>query len=323
MKTTKIFANVTCAVLVRMIVLAILSVSLFSGCGDPPPSYEEHVINQQPSPKTPGEESENGGNTSGENNGNTSSAYIGTKAPEEPKEVGDIVFNDGSALPYTTNLALTPQQQMSAIAIIFYKGTRLNTYFGENDSRTDISTSRTLGVGFKIGHGLAWCTNSGASLHHRTDNIVCDTQGGVFLNDLNGSDNLEQLSEALGDFDDTSTERNYPAFYYAKNYKNYDSKLGDHYQDGWFLPSYAELYCILQNGLGNNKVFDLEAVAKSVLRSPEKVFIDSSFWSSSQYWDMDDNSIEFAHYIEFSNPSVLSINQKYITFDVCCIREFN
>ena len=37
--------------------------------------------------------------------------YIGTKAPTETKIVGDIMFSDGSATPYTADLELTSEQK--------------------------------------------------------------------------------------------------------------------------------------------------------------------------------------------------------------------
>ena len=49
--------------------------------------------------------------------------YIGTKVPTEAKAVGDIVFSDGSATPYTSNLTLTDTQKSAAVAVIFYVGT--------------------------------------------------------------------------------------------------------------------------------------------------------------------------------------------------------
>lgn len=63
--------------------------------------------------------------------GGTTPTYIGTRNPTDAKEVGDIVFNDGSATPYTTELTLTPEQKDAAIAVIFYVGTGLNSDVNE------------------------------------------------------------------------------------------------------------------------------------------------------------------------------------------------
>ncbi|MBO4727614.1 MAG: hypothetical protein J5631_04250, partial [Spirochaetaceae bacterium] len=64
-------------------------------------------------------------------------SYLGTKAPTEPKFVGDIVFNDGSATPYKSKLKLSDEQKNAAIAVIFYVGTDCS----------DDGSNRTLGVG--------------------------------------------------------------------------------------------------------------------------------------------------------------------------------
>ena len=90
--------------------------------------------------------------------------------------VGDIVFKDGSATPYTDTLTLTPEQKAAAIAVIFYKGTGLNSY-----------------------------------VNHK---------------------------------DDTADPDLYPAFYFAKNYKDQPGSRvkNTDYETGWFLPSIAEIW---------------------------------------------------------------------------------
>ena len=60
------------------------------------------------------------------------------------KDVGDIVFADGSATPYYTGLELTDDEKEKTIAMIFYSGTECL-----NNSR-----QRTLGAGVGIGHSF-------------------------------------------------------------------------------------------------------------------------------------------------------------------------
>lgn len=85
-----------------------------------------------------------GGNGGGAGGGGTTPTYIGTKNPTDAKAVGDIVFNDGSATPYTADLKLTPEQKDAAIAVIFYVGTGLNS---DVNGVANTTTSRILGVG--------------------------------------------------------------------------------------------------------------------------------------------------------------------------------
>jgi len=159
------------------------------------------------------------------------SEYIlGSKIPYETKAVGDIVFYDGSATPYTSGLTLTDAQKNAAIAVIFYVGTELN-------NANDTTTVRTLGVGLQQSENeLAWTAGNAANINISTVNP----------SDKNGSDNLEQIGQFLdqnGSTDDTGDASKYPAFYYAKNYKNVTGShvAGTAYETGWYLPSLSEL----------------------------------------------------------------------------------
>lgn len=209
---------------------------------------------------------------------------IGTKAG--PDTVGDIVFNDGSAMPYADFAVLASDDERNAlkpyaIALIFYKGTELN---GDADNGApDTTTVRTLGIGLKyIRVGLAWCTTSAQAYSNELTTIKCPPSGETgaltFTGDKNGSDNLEQIAAFLGASNDTGVGLNstkteeeaaelYPAFYFAKNYKNEiigsedTSRIpaGSEFETGWYLPTIAELFQIYAKGMGADKVIDLNA----------------------------------------------------------------
>lgn len=170
-----------------------------------------------------------------------STILIGTKAPNSVKAVGDIVFTDGSASPYTEEL--TDEQKAAAIAVIFYAG-------DENDTLGE----KTLGVGLKE-EKTKWClweASAGVKNQKTVDTILCIPTGetGAYIfdedADKDGSDNLEQISQWLKDNnieDDTSKESNYPAFYFAKNYKTTALNVSStSYEYGWYIPSFAELF---------------------------------------------------------------------------------
>ncbi len=187
--------------------------------------------------------------------------YWGLKKPSEQKDVLDIVFNDGSASAYSNNLALTDEQKNAAIAVIFYVGTECS-----NDGRT-----RTLGIGLNFADSLAWCARDANAYLKHIDSIHCEVEiyEGVFEtgipglsswmamwynriispSDADGSDNLSQMAKALGGNDDTSSAEKYPAFYFAKNYKEQEGShvKGTAYEDGWYLPSAVECQKICVN----------------------------------------------------------------------------
>lgn len=274
-------------------------------------------------------------NSSGSGSGTTddflNSPYIGTKAPTEAKAVGDIVFNDGSAMSYTDFEALDTDsketKKTSAIALIFYKGTDLNS--DAENGTADTTTSRTLGVGLKHNrNGLAWCRKTSSSdyadaFDKNITTIQCPASGSdgalTFTGDKNGSDNLEQIEDFEG-VNDTVTAENYPAFYFGKNYATStvtNIAAGSEFATGWYLPSIAELFQIYANGKGANKVFDIDTASKNL--GGDK-FEDSYYWSSSQYVPFDTAAYFFLFY--YGNCGYAGGKQED-SYYVCCIREFN
>lgn len=144
--------------------------------------------------------------------------YIGSKTPTETKAVGDIVFTDGSASPYTEEL--TDEQKAAAIAVIFYVG-------DENDTLG----AKTLGVGLDISVTTKWGVDSDNDKEHATSMI-------------DGKRNTDEIKEMI-DWTEEWAEGNfsyyYPAFYFCVNYnvKGFTS--------GWYLPAKEEVQKIYDN----------------------------------------------------------------------------
>ncbi|MBR5096881.1 MAG: right-handed parallel beta-helix repeat-containing protein, partial [Treponema sp.] len=181
-------------------------------------------------------------------------SYAGSKAPGAALAVGDIVFADGSATPYSSGLTLTADQKSAAIAVIFYKGTS-----------SDPLGARTLGVGLKHGTSQKWCITSAKGYSKNVTDVQCSATGSSgnysFTGDIDGSDNLDQIAAFLptaGVTNDTGTAANYPAFYFAKNYKTTATNLvGTAYESGWWLPSMAEAFQIYKSVATINNVASL------------------------------------------------------------------
>jgi len=255
--------------------------------------------------------------------------YKGTKRPAVAKEVGDVVFNDGSSTPYSTNL--TQEQKNAVIALIFYKGTELNS--DAADGTPDNTTSRTLGVGLKQNTtGLEWCKQETgdpyASIDVTTIRCSVNGSGSVFniTGDKNGSNNLEQISAFLTS-DNTSVPDNYPAFYFAKNYKNItgNNVSGTAFENGWYLPSAAELYMIYKKGKSSDRAFDINAIMQD-LGGDSFPTSGKTYWSSSQYTANSNSEKASAYTVNFCEPrsgDVCDFTYKGYAQRVCCIREFN
>ena len=223
-----------------------------------------------------------------------STSYIGSKTPAEVREVGDIIFTDGSAVPYTPSLTLTDAQKAAAIAVIFYKGKGLNK---EGDTST-----RTLGVGLIQKENLAWARQASgeqpAAMAIGLD--ITAIQGDLTSGDKYGKDNLSDISTFLfngGYTDDTTDLSNYPAFNYAVNYKN--EKLGSEttsrldgtaFEDEWYVPTMAELNAIYLNLTFINNLLDLCGGTQ----------MTASYWSSNQHSTYKSN----ANNLAFSNGNM-------------------
>ena len=240
-------------------------------------------------------------------------AYIGTKAPSEAKAVGDIVFSDGSATAYTSELTLTNEQKSKAVAVIFYAG-----------SASDTLGAKTLGVGLKnatgSGNTLAWArytsdTNKAEGYRTNITAIQCTPSPygegaaatATFTGDLDGSDNWQALCDAVSD---EETSGNYPAWEWVNAYATTANLTGD-YASGWYLPTVAEL----------SMLYRVKDTVKSALEKVGGTKIaddaDELYWSSSQH-DYDKNG---TWGVWFGNGNLGDVPRDY-AFSVCTVRAF-
>lgn len=265
-------------------------------------------------PSTPSSGGSGGGSGSGSGSQTPAVTYIGSKAPTEAKAVGDIVFTDGSATPYTSVNSLTNTQKQAAVAVIFYVGTGLN-------NGSDTTTNRTLGVGLKhSASNLAWCTDDATGFAAQFEDITCaSTTGSNGTLNITGYKNGSENFKKIGDFSTVTDENEstkYPAFYFGKNYKDVTGSNVNNtaYVDAWYLPSIAELYQIYVKGKATGKAFDLNSTLQTLGGDR---FENETYWSSSQ----PDCCAQGGYKLDFSNGS-LADDQKTSELSVCAIRDF-
>lgn len=244
-------------------------------------------------------------------------AFVGCANPEGGSSysakytVGDIILNDGSKVNYETAKNYTGNDleglKDKAIAVIF---------------RADTASKKALGVGLKHDrNGLAWCTTSANAYNKKIETIKCPTSGDAgnltFTDDTDGSDNLEQIASFLtkkGLTDDTTVtdaDERYPAFYFAKNYKTKATNLTSAYENGWYLPTVAELFDIW-------KVIATVDEASSLCGGSQ--FGTSWYWSSSQSASYDNNACLL--YFDGGDWNDVYYKSDVINY-VCAVRAFN
>ena len=226
---------------------------------------------------------------------------LGKKA--NPNAVGDIVFNNGRAVAYSESLIMDEDAKSKAIAVIFYKGSECNNIG---------SATRILGIGLK-NTKCSWCLDSAKAFNINIQSIQCEVTGSKhpysYSGNKDGSDHWEKIENTNG-VDDTATEANYPAFYFAKNYSSIATNLGDTYKDGWYLPTIAEL-----NQMYNNYTNYSKAALLCGGGTPYK----PSYLSSTQR----QADAKDVWYMSLANGIPTNINKDKSINDVCCIRQFN
>ncbi len=175
-----------------------------------------------------------------------SSTQIGTK--HRPSVVGDIVFTDGSATPYTEVISnpLTDDQKEHVAAVIYS-----TTYNPENGSNKNGSTMMGIAV---RGKHTCWCKSK---IKVNSDDVYLSIYAGydiqnVFstsqpasvlsLSPYNGSKNLPKTDQFLAYASSYA-----PAFYYAYTYSTEAVEMRKEYREGWYLPSLYEVRAIMND----------------------------------------------------------------------------
>ena len=149
-------------------------------------------------------------------NSGTIKKVIGTKTGFSIK---DIVFNDGSTMAYSSDMTLTPFQQRNAVAVIGYRSG--STYYGIGLKEPE-QPAGTI-------KQLSWIENTGLNGYQSVGATSDD-----------GSQNMSKF-RSLTNF----TEENYPALYWAANYKTKVTNLGNYSDLDWYIPSQQELLNIM------------------------------------------------------------------------------
>lgn len=170
----------------------------------------------------------------------SSQQYIGTKGPAEARAVGDIIFTDGSACPYTATL--TDEQKAQAVSVIFYAGTESEHYYqylgttprGCALNITDTEYKKAL----SDAQGWDYLNNSTYLGVENWDNSYKGHLSYYTSNEAYLYDGLQVRDYLKNNFTDYPS--NYPGCAYCEEY-NKDEAV---FNKDWYMPSFAELDCL-------------------------------------------------------------------------------
>ncbi|MCR5362334.1 MAG: leucine-rich repeat protein [Bacteroidales bacterium] len=140
--------------------------------------------------------------------------YYGSNAPGSTMSVGDIVFNDGSSMPYSSTMSLTAAQKAAAVAVIF-------------------DASAQKGVGLEQ-TALGWATADAQ--------IYWDSNFATALYEESSDDD-----GSLNNYSITDDMSYYPAWQWAVNYSDAATNLTSDYQTGWYFPAKNEVTTLMDN----------------------------------------------------------------------------
>ena len=210
--------------------------------------------------------------------------HLGTK--DKPTAVGDIVFNDGTATPYSAGMTLTEQQKQAAIAIIF---------------SDNIPNGYVLGMGLKHDK-RALCSNQSAAWGRRSD-LLAESDGAFHNYQIN----------CLDDYN----EDNYPAFWCAEHYAGSGNLAGDNNWD-WFLPVKNELQDVYRQKALIDAINDLLG---STYADPIRT--DFGYWSGTQQSTAGDDLDHHAFILRFADGLWVSNGKDESDYNVLAVRRFH
>lgn len=203
--------------------------------------------------------------------------------------VGDIILTDGT--------------KVSVNEVEIYSPDNANKPIGVVAMISDIyrvSTPKVIGLQ-KSASILKWAPSGTTGYGKKFTNIVCTpskTGSGAastatFTGDTDGSDNWAEICDV--DPEGTANAAtNYPAFNFANTYGATAGLTGTGYENGWYVPSIAELCEVYKNK---------DVIQTSLTKANGFNIGTSDYWSSSQTQKAIDVGI-YAYQVNFDNGTM-------------------
>ena len=209
--------------------------------------------------------------------------------------VGDIILTNGTKVSVNNVETYTIDENNKPIGVV----AMITDIYG-------VPTPKVIGLQ-KSASSLRWAPIDTTGFDTKFTNIVCTPSQthvagaaltATFTGDTEGSDNWEEIC-AVDPEGTQDAANNYPAFNFANTYGATAGLTGTDYENGWYIPSIAELCEVYKNK---------DVIQTSLTKASGFTFGSSKYWSSSQYTSYLDGH---TYYVNFDDGDMRSV-YKYI-----------
>ena len=217
--------------------------------------------------------------------------------------IGDVLLNDGTIIPYDKyELIFTDEQKQKAVGVLYG--------IDKNDIPCGWLGLYNSADGTNRGtYSWAGKYSTGANTYFGSivSRVVNYNTGETAYVDKYGIDNWDYIC-SLDPVGTANAAINYPAFNYANNYAATFGLTGE-YSEGWYIPSFAELYSILE---------------KKEILNPVLAALDAVQLSHDAYLSASQRK-SYTLYTEcIGNNGAIYVSDslKYDEYLVCCVHSF-
>ena len=184
-------------------------------------------------------------------------------------EIGDIILTNGTKVSVNDVAIYTIDENNKPIGVV----AMISDIYG-------VPTPKVIGLQMTASR-LMWAPNNTTGYNTKFTNIVCEPSKigssgtaltATFTGDTDGSDNWEEIC-AVDPEGTADAATNYPIFNFANTYGTTAGLTDTDYENGWYVPSLAELCEVYKNK---------EVIQTSLTKAGGFTLESSDYWSSSQ-----------------------------------------
>lgn len=217
------------------------------------------------------------------------------QSKENEYKVGDIVLKDKTIVPAEIAPVYTYDENKKPIGIV----AMTENVYGVPETKI---------IGTKNKEKVSWGKDIDIELKTYYEELAGGSQH-IFGGNLDGSNVWEEICKIDAE-NSQNAEKNYRIFDFANNYAKNADLVGTEYENGWYIPSIAEVYYIFQNKKEIQS--SLNALGEYNLINYDYYFSSSSYSKTNaytMYFDYNKEDIYIAKETKKSSVSVFVLKK--------------